>query len=295
MINIALVYAPPSKEYRDVIWSSKDAPSPPQTGAVELTAYLKKYSKKELNIICIPSQKTDGNKIKYFTNKEIINLCKRRDFIGFTCLYHNQNRTIEIATQLKKENPNTKIILGGQNVSSKFIAELILNKAKEIDYIVCGDGEKALLGIIENKNKKQIPNIAYRTNEKIEFTKRKATNLDKIPVWDYEAIINKNDILDAHDSRTKTYKELLKKYNGRTPPEIGVFSQRGCPKAYGELGGPKGPCIYCTSWESSRNKMHPDKFWKQIKFLYEKYGLQDFFIGDNVFGTSINELKEFIK
>ena len=292
MKKICLIFPPPAENYWDVVWSVKDAPSPPQTAPTELGAYVRAHASSLISYTSINSQTTEREKVRYYTIDEITSFCANSDIVGLTCLYHNQETAHRIAESIKEQDPSKIVVLGGQNVSSTFMARQILNQIPSVDYVVVGEGEDALLGLVENRPLAEVPNLVYRKNGKIMFTRRKSVNMDTIPTWDYEDTLNYETILEAHDSRTQLYQELVRKYGGRTPGEIGVFSQRGCAKAFGEIGNHKGPCRFCTSSETSRSKMNPEHFWRQLELLHNKYGLQDFFITDNVFGVSLDELRK---
>ncbi len=293
MTHLSLIFPLPSPDYHDVIWSAKDAPSAPQTAPAELGAYVKAYSSSPVQVQAINPQTVENDKVRYLSVDEIVTLCQDSDVVGVTCLYHNQETAQSIAEALKKQDPNKKIIFGGQNVSNKFMANLILTQIPAVDYVVLGEGEEALLGLVNNISSNQIPNLAYRENGKVKYTPRNPVNLDKIPLWDYEDTLNAKLILEAHDSRTALYQESVERYRGRTLGEIGVFSQRGCPKSAGVVGNHKGNCRFCTSAESSHSQINPENFWKQLESLNQKYGIQDFFIADNIFGISLKQLKEF--
>lgn len=293
MTKINLIFPPPSEKYGDVIWSAKEAPSPPQTAPSELGAYVKQYASGHVEVQAINPQTKQPGQLRYYAVEEIVDLCVDSDLVGMTCLYHNQETALEIAKAIKRRNLATKVVLGGQNVSNRFMARLILEQTLEVDYVVLGEGEDALLGLVEEKPLIEVPNLAYREGSMVRFTGRRAVDINKVPIWDYEDTLNAQTILEAHDSRTSLYQELVRRYNGRTLGEIGVFSQRGCPKAAGEIGNHPGSCRFCTSSESSRSQMDPLNFWRQLELLNHKYGLQDFFIADNVFGISLAQLRSF--
>lgn len=293
MIRLSLIFPPPSPDYHDVIWSAKDAPSAPQTAPAELGAYVKAYSSSSVQVQAINPQIVEDGKVRYLTIDEITALCPDSDIVGLTCLYHNQETAQRIAEALKKQNPDKRVVFGGQNVSNKFMANLVLAQVPAVDYVVLGEGEDALLGLVENSSLDGIHNLVYRKDGNIKYNARKSVNLNRIPLWGYEDTLNAKTILEAHDSRTPLYRELVKRYNGRTLGEIGVFSQRGCPKAAGVVGNHKGNCRFCTSAESSHSQINPNHFWRQIESLHKKYGVQDFFIADNIFGISLKQLKEF--
>jgi len=259
--KISLIFPPPSEPYRDFVCSIKEAPSPPQTALAELGAYIKKSANSPVAVTSINPQVVNEGTVRFRTVEEIVEFCSDSMLVGLTCLYHNQETAHQVAETIKKQDPSKRVVLGGQNVSNSFMARLVLNQVQEVDFVIIGDGEEALLGLVEGKPLNQIPNLAYRESGKVVFTRRKSIDIKNIPLWDYEDTLDARILLEAHDSRTETYGRLVQKYRGRTPGEIGVFSQRGCPKAAGKIGNSKGQCIFCTSVGSQLSKRYPDNFW----------------------------------
>jgi radical SAM superfamily enzyme YgiQ (UPF0313 family) len=63
------------------------------------------------------------------------------DLIGFSCYIWNIERILELADTIKKASPETKILLGGPEVTYR--AEQILNENPSIDMILSGEGEES--------------------------------------------------------------------------------------------------------------------------------------------------------
>ena len=64
---------------------------------------------------------------------------KKPDVVGFSCYIWNIEETIKVIQMLKKVLPETKIVLGGPEVS--YDSNHWLRKVPEIDYIIMGEGE----------------------------------------------------------------------------------------------------------------------------------------------------------
>lgn len=103
----------------------------------------------------------------YFNNKSKqlllneINYCvkkilqKTNKIVGFSV--HNANIcfTLEVIKEIKKKNPNIKIILGGPSCDDK---SLINNISKKIvDYFIIGEGENELITLISSILKNKLP------------------------------------------------------------------------------------------------------------------------------------------
>lgn len=84
----------------------------------------------------------EGVSWREFTIKEnpedIANRCKDFDVVAFSCYIWNITQTLAVARELKKLNPNIKIMLGGPEVSYEYNDVIAL---PEVDYIILGEGE----------------------------------------------------------------------------------------------------------------------------------------------------------
>jgi len=254
-MKIQLIYSPNDKKYQD-LRTGYDS-YPPPVGLAILSSYLKRFSKKEVTIQII-----DGNITKISEILEILD----GDLIGFSDWFTNHNNSIFLAKKAKIKNPNSKIIFGGPNASN--LGERILRNHPEIDYVVYGDGEEALLGIVNNSS--LIPNLWYRLNGKVLFTFKKNTLIEKTVPFDFEDLYETD--IQKYNSKHKYYNENI----GLTP--VPISSIRGCLKAISF-----GACSYCAIPRFNKMSiLNPKLAWNQIGLLNEKYGINYFFeTGDN--------------
>jgi radical SAM superfamily enzyme YgiQ (UPF0313 family) len=235
---------------------------PPETGLAVLGSWAEKYS-------------TQNHQTKIFdpnrSIRDITQEASQYDLVGLTDWFSNHKNCIEIARSVKSLNPKTKIVFGGPNAS--MIPQLILNNHQDIDYVVQRDGEESLVGLIEERNVEEIPNLWYRNENKIpSFSFQKFTDLKKMPLWDFSKHENADD-------RLKEYLNAQKL--GLDPwivPPLALFSFRGCIKAIRE-----GVCSYCTSSEEQGRTLPPEKLWQQIRHLNQKHGAEIFYMADDIF------------
>ncbi|KIL45860.1 B12-binding domain-containing radical SAM protein [Jeotgalibacillus soli] len=93
---------------------------------------------------------------------------KKPDVLGFSCYIWNIEETIQVISMIKKISPNTKIIIGGPEVS--YDVPYWLERLTDVDYLVTGEGEetlKQLLQSFENQIPiKKVAGIAYLKNGK---------------------------------------------------------------------------------------------------------------------------------
>jgi len=142
--------------------------------------YLKAYSHHEFPDIEI---------IEYSIKEPILNLLsdlykKNPDVIGFSCYIWNIEETLSLVQLIKKVMPEVSIVLGGPEVS--YDIKYWLERVKEIDYIVYGEGEhtfhQLLKALEENRNVSEINGLAYNLKDTFVMTPpQKKLNLNDLP------------------------------------------------------------------------------------------------------------------
>lgn len=269
-MKIALIQPNLDKKHISQRQAYGSANRPPETGLAALSGWIKEYSAKQHEVIVLNPAKSI---------KEIANEAAKYDLIGITDWFSNHDNCVELAKKVKSINPNIKIVFGGPNAS--MIPNEILNNCPCVDYVIYRDGEDALLAIAEGKPIMQAPNTWFRGNDgKIKFTYQSYTELEKMPVWDFS---NFQDL----EERLSEYLKIQKA--GLDPwlvPPLTLFSFRGCMKAIKE-----GVCYYCTSSEEKGRALPPEKLWKQIMHLNQKYGAEIFYMCDDIFPVTPARVK----
>jgi hypothetical protein len=95
-------------------------------------------------------QKQPGLEWKEFNIKEEQDLvaeeCAAFDVVAFSCYIWNITQTLAVADKIKTLNPETKILLGGPEVSYEFEDVIALDY---VDYIIVGEGETAFEEFLE--------------------------------------------------------------------------------------------------------------------------------------------------
>ena len=219
---------------------------------LSLAAYAKKFGHQ----VAIADQLAGENIYKKI--KEL-----NPDFVGITATTAVISDAYETADWCRKEG--YKVILGGVHVS--VMPEEALEHG---DFVVIGEGENALIKIIEGKTKERI--VSGKVIE----------NLDSLPK------INR-DLLDM-----KYYQGGKDRNPGShlhfVPPNTklsGILATRGCPFN----------CIFChNSWRGLPVRMNSAKhIIEEMKELETKYGTQAVFFMDDDFLMSRKRVKEFCK
>jgi len=123
------------------------------------------------------------------------------DLVGFSTYIWNIDETLEICEALKLVSPETKILLGGPEVS--YDPTDIMNRYTFIDYIIFGEGEETFKELIEGKDLSHILGLVYRENNNpVKNNNRDLIkNLDTIPFpYDIDDDFN-NKIIYYESSR----------------------------------------------------------------------------------------------
>lgn len=112
----------------------------------------------------------------------LIDIYKRKpDILCFSCYIWNISYVERLVRECRKILPDTKIWLGGPEVS--YDAEAVLRRLPEIDGIMKGEGEEIFAELISGKKPEGIAGITYRGEggEIISNPWREAMDLNKVP------------------------------------------------------------------------------------------------------------------
>jgi radical SAM superfamily enzyme YgiQ (UPF0313 family) len=178
---------------------------------------------------------------------------KDKEYVGISISFQNQIIfSLIIAFFVKKKFPNKKIILGGSFFAHcrplfEFLERLPYSFEDYVDYLVVGEGESALLNILNNKPKNKIPNLIYWENGKAILSECYGS------IEDFA-----NDIpapLFAPEEMPKLQISRSSCYYGR--------------------------CLYCEEYQMDKNGFplkkpkysfkEPEQMLKEIKFLKNNY------------------------
>jgi len=163
-------------------------------------------------------------------------------FIGISMMSYRCKRTYKLLNDIKDSFPELKIITGGPHVTAN--QEMVLMDCPAIDIGVVGDGEIALVEIVQGKLLTDVKGVLFRHGEAVRFTGVRdfLNNLDEIPF--------------------PTYRGFKLESYGKT---MSVNSSRGCPYQ----------CIFCGApgilgkkWRkrSERGMMQEVKYWYERSY-----------------------------
>lgn len=175
--------------------------------------------------------------------------------LGFTIYQMNEEPTKWMIQQVKKRLPNVKIAVGGPNVQKGYFV-----KEEYYDYVVSGEGEEAILKILDEVEHNIInPNQKY-----IVQPEEQRLNLNRFPMPDYDNI-NFNEYRISN----------------------GVTSElsRGCI----------AKCTFCeeTHFWKYRQRMAIDAL-EEVDYLYNR-GIRVFWFVDSLVNGNLKELRAFAK
>lgn len=175
---------------------------------------------------------------------------EKPDVVGFSVFNANRVNALKGVKWIKHINRQIITIFGG--VAATFMAEDFLTYCKELDYVVCGEGEITLLELVnclqsKDRNIEQIKGLAFRQKDEVIFTPSRGfiSDLDSLP----------------NPAKYFTYNHVL--------------LSRGCPYN----------CSFCASprfWQRRCRFHSPAYFVEQLKLLYSK-GVNFFYVSDDTF------------
>lgn len=214
-----------------------------------------------LSLLYLGASLSDAGHIPYIIDlnhssyKQLNDLIKdiNPEFIGFTTSTPYYNWIINFTNHIKGKYPNIKLIAGGPHATVE--PETLLDN---FDYIVCGEGEKAIVDIVEGKIKDKIVRYPYEDN------------LDNIPMPAWYLVNMDNYGINQNGKRTMT-----------------ILSSRSCPYN----------CFFCTkNILGPKQRCHSiDRVIQEIKVLKDYYGFKSFYFLDDCFTADKQRAKDLCR
>ena len=187
------------------------------------------------------------------------------EIVGITCGSVTYRRCLETAQAVKEVLPSCKVVVGGWQAT--YMPESLL-EYPEIDYLVMGEGEQAMVQLansLTNGKKSdvaKIPGVAYRNNGEIVKTAPTfMQELDQIP---FPA---------RHLLPMEIYDRIIPYLDASPVDTMNVI--RGCPYH----------CAYCETkklWGPTCRAFSPKRVAAEIEHLVQNFGSRGvYFVGDN--------------
>jgi radical SAM superfamily enzyme YgiQ (UPF0313 family) len=186
--------------------------------------------------------------------------------IGITAFTHEINLVASLSADLKRRLPNATIVLGGVHASS--LPEDTLQRLPSVDYIIKGEGERALTTLAEKHiagktdEIRHIPGLAYRDGGEVIVVPpapwREDLDAIAFPAWD------------------------LFPWPMRVFP---VVTSRGCPFK----------CVFCARMMGDRVRARsPENVIAELQLIAEKLGARELYFYDETFGFYEDWLDSFL-
>lgn len=181
---------------------------------------------------------------------------KNPQVVGFTMYYISEEPTKWMAQELKRRLPHVKIAVGGSNVQKSWF-----NIQPYYDYVVNGEGENAILEILE-----EVENGVQRTETlHIVQPQEQRISINNLPLPDYESIDFSNYEM---------------------PNGVNSQFSRGCT----------AKCTFCeeTHFWKYRQRKAVDALG-EIEWLYYNKGTDVIWFIDSLVNGDLKELRAFCK
>ncbi len=195
------------------------------------------------------------------------------DMAGFTATTSGFIDAYRIAEALKNADPGIRIIFGGVHVSA--LRGSILENFPCIDYVINGEGEKAMAELAAGASLDSIQGLVYRNGSGIKDNgvRTDLCELDSLPFPAYNML----------DGFPKTFQPPL--FNYPRFPSATMISSRGCPYQ----------CSYCdrSVFRKSFRYNSADYLYEQMVFLKKEFNIRHIFFYDDLFTFHRRRIEEF--
>jgi radical SAM superfamily enzyme YgiQ (UPF0313 family) len=231
---------------------------------------------------------TDGHRVQIFDPKRLIRsgellydeslydtvaarlLALEPDVVGFTTLGCSVLFAVNVASRLKRCEPDLPVMLGGPHAT--MLHREILARFPQFDVVAryeCDETLPAILDHMEQRRFEFIPGVSWRVSpgtSGLRFTdgKPKVLDLDALPISSYD-----------HYPVTDLNLDLLR-----------IEAGRGCPFA----------CTFCSTagfFQRSFRLKSAGRLVQELDILHERYGFDDFKLDHDMFTVSKRKVLEF--
>ncbi len=268
-MNILLIYPPNQNQavYSKNFTRMKgcDTAAYPPLGLMYLQGMIKKYRPSDnIKLIDLSSSHKSFDLSAYIKtfNPSVVGLT------AYTLCFYD---CLSICKQIKKVNPEIKIVLGGPHVNL-FPEETLLHD--EIDFLIDGDGEFPFLQLIESiegdRDLSLVESLWFRDKQG-NITKNRAGS--QLPSLDSIPFPCRDDI-----DNSLYFNPFFKKRNLST-----ISSSRGCPFK----------CTFCDVTDKIFRSRSISNIVDEIEMLAKQYNIDNFFFVDDLFNITPQRIIEF--
>lgn len=208
----------------------------------------------------------------------------RYDVVAMGCIVTGYKHVKQISQVIKKEFPQTVVVVGNSVASS--VPEILLRNT-ETDIAVLGEGEETIVELLElirtKGDRENVKGIYYKLNGAISKTAPRAPilALDDIPVPDWDLFDIEVYIRSASDAVNEPLPPIPKDSIRSFP----VNTARGCPYN----------CTFCYHvfrnyryrWRSAKSII------RELLYLKDRYGINYFCFHDELTFFSLKQTEAF--
>lgn len=193
---------------------------------------------------------------------------RKPDIVGisgpFTCQIEN---SIKVSNLVKEANSDILTVMGGPHVT--LVPKEFLEEAKNVDIAVAGEGEYAMLDIVQafesKKQLSQILGIAYRQDGKVMVNPSRPLieNLDDLPYPAYD-LVDMEQYLSPEKIGYRSFQDRA----------ISMITSRGCPFN----------CCFCAVHlhMGQRFRAHSAEYvLDHIQYVVDKFRVKNIFFEDD--------------
>ena len=208
-------------------------------------------------------EKHEGLAWKEFNIKEnrdeVAEKCAVYDVVAFSCYIWNITQTLDVCKKIKQLNPNTKILLGGPEVSYEYEDIIALDC---VDYIILGEGETAFEEFLEfYPNPKLVSSLVWKNGTEVKTNKM-------APMFDLKRFEN------SMPYRFDNPEDLANKV-------LYIETSRGCPyKCEFCLASLDNKVRYLPDASIKATLLHMMEHGKVVKFLDRTFNIKKDFTID---------------
>ncbi len=248
----------------------------PMSGVPLSIAYLAAYLReRKINVRTIDAPIEGWDHLR--TAREVIK--SGALIVGVTCLTENRYSALKTLRAIKSLKKDILCVIGGLHPT--FTDKLIIENYPFVDIVVRGEGEETLYEIVTSVKKKKslskIKGISYRKNGKYVFNPDRGfiANIESLP-------------FPAYDLFPMNKYPLPPDINAKVKQTSLVTTSRGCPMK----------CKFCATtnaWGIRIRSTSAERLFKEIKYLYEKFGVDYIRFADDLFTLRRQKVIDFCK
>ncbi|BBO80024.1 hypothetical protein DSCO28_05900 [Desulfosarcina ovata subsp. sediminis] len=197
------------------------------------------------------------------------------DLVGFSISFCQTTASLYLISRIKSIRPDLPVVVGGSSFSGQ-AASSLLPVFPQIDYVVVGEGEKPMAGLVNHlqavrkgRSPSLPPGILHAGNPHAPLPPfNQLDRMDRLPVPDYDDYFNRLGQLPPGERFFAT---------------LPIEASRGCWWNQKESGGHFNGCAFCNlnlQWRGYRTKS-PTQLAREVDLLVQRYQVLSLAFADN--------------